>query len=205
MPAPGQDPPDEPAAADPPKGSFAGSLLVAHPSLRDPNFRRGVLLLTAHDPADGAMGLILNRPLAGKTAADLLPDHEQGELLGQVPVFLGGPIGRDQLSFAELRLHAEPDGGMFFRHHLTLGEAVALAEEDAGRLRAFVGYAGWAGGQLESEIGQSAWMLVKPQAKFFTPPGPAAAGEDRSWFRIMGSLGPIYKLLAAVPDDPSLN
>lgn len=199
MSAPGSDLPDEPA------DSFAGSLLVAHPSLRDPNFRRGVLLLTAHDRADGAMGLILNRPLAGKSAADLLPGHEQNELLERVPVYLGGPVGRDQLSFAELRLQSGEPEEVQFRHHLTLGEAIALAEEDVSRLRAFVGYAGWSGGQLESEIGQSAWMLVKPQARFFTPPGPAAAAEDRSWFRVMGSLGPIYKLLAAVPDDPSLN
>lgn len=207
---------------------FAGSLLVAHPGLRDPNFRRGVLYLTAHDREEGAMGIILNRPLLGKTAADLLPDHEAAADLARIPVYLGGPVGRDQLTFGTLRL---PDGGaeniprsgreeVGFRHHLPLPEALALAREEGeaateagmaagdhegrGGLRAFVGYAGWAGGQLEGEIEASAWVLVPPRARFFTP-GPRTGGEDRAWFRVMSTLGPVYKLLAAVPDDLSLN
>ena len=209
---------------------FAGSLLVAHPGLRDPNFRRGVLYLTAHDREEGAMGIILNRPLLGKTAADLLPDHEAAADLARIPVYLGGPVGRDQLTFGALRL---PDGGVEdtprpgreevgFRHHLPLPEALALAREEGGTaateagtavgdhhegrggLRAFVGYAGWAGGQLEGEIEASAWVLVPPRARFFAP-GPRTGGEDRAWFRVMSTLGPVYKLLAAVPDDLSLN
>lgn len=194
-------------------GDFGGSLLVAHPGLRDPNFRRGVLYLTAHSPADGAMGVILNRPLVGKTAADLLPDHEETETLTRIPVYLGGPVGRDQLTFGTL---GPPPGGggggapeaFEFRHHLTLPEALALAAEGngdaAGGLRAFVGYAGWTGGQLEGEIEANAWVLVPPQARFFTP-RLKPAGEDRAWFRVMNSLGPVYKLLAAVPDDVTLN
>src|SRR6266404_3822065 len=43
--------------------SLAGSLLVAHPNMLDPNFRRAVLFISAHDPEDGAIGVIVNRPL----------------------------------------------------------------------------------------------------------------------------------------------
>src|SRR5260370_23338075 len=50
--------------------SLAGSLLVAHPSMLDPNFRRAVLFLSAHDPDDGALGVIINRPL-DKSVGDL--------------------------------------------------------------------------------------------------------------------------------------
>ncbi len=191
-------------------GDFGGSLLVAHPGLRDPNFRRGVLYLTAHSPADGAMGVILNRPLAGKTAADLLPSHEAAGTLARIPVYLGGPVGRDQLTFGTLRPTPGGDGGpeaLDFRHHLTLPEALALVSEEgtaAPGLRAFVGYAGWTGGQLEGEIEANAWVLVPPQARFFKPPARPGA-EDRAWFRVMNSLGPVYKLLAAVPDDVNLN
>lgn len=214
MPVPGQNPPEDDSPDDGESGEgtagetgggnrLAGSLLVAHPSLRDPNFRRTVLFLSAHDREAGAMGIILNRPLPDRTAADLLPGHESEELLARVPVYLGGPVGGDQLSFADLRLTDGPGGGVKFRHHLAMAEVAALAAEDPGRLRAFIGYAGWTGGQLEGEISQGAWMVVVPRARFLA--NAAASGEDRTWFRVMGSLGPAYKLLAAMPDDPSLN
>ena len=70
--------------------SLAGSLLIAHPNLLDPNFRRTVLFISANDPQEGSFGLVLNRP-AEKTVADLLPDRDLG-VLGKVPVFIGGPI-----------------------------------------------------------------------------------------------------------------
>lgn len=200
---------EDPQEDEEPPGDFGGSLLVAHPGLRDPNFRRGVLYLTAHSPADGAMGVILNRPLAGKTAADLLPGHEAEEALTRIPVYLGGPVGRDQLTFGTLGPPPGGPGAFDLRHHLTLPEALALAGEAGGAataagLRAFVGYAGWTGGQLEGEIEANAWVLVPPQARFFKPPARPDA-EDRAWFRVMNSLGPVYKLLAAVPDDVTLN
>ncbi len=53
--------------------SWQGLLLAAHPSLKDPNFRRSVLFLSTHESELGAFGFVLNRPL-GKTAADLLPE-----------------------------------------------------------------------------------------------------------------------------------
>src|SRR5436190_10350741 len=83
---------------EPPRRSLAGSLLVAHPNMLDPNFRRAVLFISAHDAMDGAVGLIINRPL-GKQVSDLV--HESPpESLADVPVFLGGPVGKNQLMFA---------------------------------------------------------------------------------------------------------
>src|SRR3954451_4850064 len=78
--------------------SLAGSLLVAHPNMLDPNFRRAVLFISSHDPADGAVGVILHRPL-DKEVADLVTETPP-EGLGYVPVFLGGPVGKNQLMFA---------------------------------------------------------------------------------------------------------
>ncbi len=191
--------------------TFAHSLLVAHPSLRDPNFRRAVLYLTAHTADAGAFGLILNRPL-GSTAAEVLPNHEQQEILGRIPVYLGGPVGQDQLSFAEVGWKTEGTragkGTLHFQHNLSLEEVGARldTENPAGpvveRLRAIVGYAGWAAGQLEAELDQNAWVVVKPQSAFFIE---KPSLEEKLWFRIMSSLGPAFKLLAAAPDDPSLN
>src|ERR1700737_4383973 len=78
--------------------SLAGSLLVAHPNMLDPNFRRTVLFISAHDPDDGAIGVIINRPL-DKNVADLVTEKPP-ENLADVPVFFGGPVGNNQLMLA---------------------------------------------------------------------------------------------------------
>ena len=78
--------------------NLAGSLLIAHPNMLDPNFRRAILFVSAHDPSDGAMGVILNRPL-DKHVSDLVSETPP-EGLADVPVFLGGPVGKNQLMFA---------------------------------------------------------------------------------------------------------
>ncbi len=178
--------------------SWQGLLLAAHPSLKDPNFRRSVLFLSTHESELGAFGFVLNRPL-GKTAAELLPKHERSELLGNIPVFLGGPVGHDQLSFARVQIGAgETDNR--FQINLSLDEVAALSADQPGSVRAFVGYSGWSAGQLEGELEQKAWVLVKPDGQAEAP-----LGHERAWYKIMNALGPVYKLLAAVPDDISLN
>src|SRR6266508_4297197 len=84
---------DEPASR-----SLAGSLLVAHPNMLDPNFRRTVLFISAHDPKEGALGVIINRPL-DRQVVDLVTETPPAGL-ADVPVFLGGPVGKNQLMFA---------------------------------------------------------------------------------------------------------
>ena len=179
-----------------PHKNLTGSFLVAHPSMMDPNFRRSVLFISAHDPNDGALGVIVNRPL-DKQVADLVSETPPNGL-ASVPVFLGGPVGKNHLMFAAVEWH---DGqGLRINHNVGLAEASSLAGSNPAAIRAFVGYAGWGAGQLEAEMKQNAWLLQKPSR--------AALRPDRLpnlWFDIMRGLGPWYKLLAAAPDDPSLN
>jgi putative transcriptional regulator len=183
------------AGGDVPR-NFAGSLLVAHPHMLDPNFRRTVLFISAHDPGDGAVGVIINRPL-DKHVADLV-NEEAPAGLAAVPVFSGGPVGKNQLMFAAFEW--EQGDALKLNHNVDLDEASERVEQDPGSLCAFVGYAGWGAGQLEAEMKEKAWLLQKPSRSTLTP--------DRLpnlWFDIMRTLGPWYKLLAAAPDDPSLN
>ena len=176
--------------------SLAGSLLVAHPNMLDPNFRRSVLFISAHDPKEGALGIILNRPLE-KQVADLVSDPPPSAV-ASVPVFLGGPVGKNQLMFAAFEW--ENGAELTLNHNVGIDEANERVADDPESIRAFVGYAGWGAGQLEEEMKQKAWLIHKPTS--------ATLKRDRLsklWFDIMGSLGPWYKLLAAAPDDPSLN
>src|SRR6202521_1228455 len=139
--------------------NLAGSLLVAHPSTLDPNFRRAVLFISAHDPDDGAIGVIINRPL-DKIVADLV-NETPPQNLADVPVFFGGPVGNNQLMLAAFEWQ-KGEGLKLNQHALNADEAAADPSEDAPSVRAFLGYAGWSAGQLEAEMQQKAWIVQKP-------------------------------------------
>ncbi|MFZ4763315.1 MAG: YqgE/AlgH family protein [Roseimicrobium sp.] len=180
---------------DTPDESLSGSLLLAAPSLHDPNFFHTVLLLAAHNAQDGAFGYILNRPLE-KRVLDLLEDRNLGAL-GEVPVFLGGPVGTNKLSFASLNWAAH--GGLEVQTHLSTADALKELEKGSV-VRGFVGYSGWSEGQLEGELEQKSWITCRPLASVVTAQEPAAL-----WDTILADLGPYYQLLARMPADPSLN
>lgn len=179
-----------------PPPHLTGSLLVAHPGMLDPNFRRTVLFISAHDPAEGALGLVLNRPLS-KQVGDLVDEHAP-DTLASIPVFSGGPVARDQLMFASFQWHGKES--LTLNHSLDAEEADKLVSQSPGSLRAFVGYSGWSAGQLEAEMKQKAW-IVRPARRELLE----LDRLPKLWFDIMRELGPWYQMLAAAPDDPSLN
>jgi putative transcriptional regulator len=181
---------------EPDAGSLAGSLLVAHPNMLDPNFRRTVLFISAHDPKEGALGVIINRPLDTEVA-DLVTEEPPANL-ARAPVFLGGPVGKNQLMFAAFEW--EKGEGLKLNHNVALEKAGAVDPKKPARICAFVGYAGWGAGQLEAEMKQKAWLLQKPSRSVLK-----LDRLPKLWFDIMRTLGPWYKMLAAAPDDPSLN
>ena len=178
-----------------PGPSLAGSLLVAHPSMLDPNFRRAVLFLSAHEPDEGAMGVIINRPL-DKQISDLVSETPP-EGLADVPVFLGGPVGTDHVMLASFEW--EKGQGLRINSGASLDQT-AMSSSGTKPIYAFLGYAGWGVGQLEAEMKQNAWVLQKPSRSMLKP-----ERLPKLWFDIMNKLGPWYKMLAAAPDDPSLN
>src|SRR5438270_1019665 len=106
--------------------SLAGSLLVAHPNMLDPNFRRAVLFISAHDPDDGALGVIINRPL-DKSVADMVNETPPEEL-AKVPVFFGGPVERNQLMFATFEW--QKGEGLKLNHYVSIDDASARMGDD---------------------------------------------------------------------------
>ncbi len=179
-----------------PPPNFTGQLLVAHPNMRDPNFRRSVLFISAHNATDGAMGVILNRPL-DKQVSELVP-HDTPEDLGDVPVYVGGPVATNELMFAALDW--QENSVLTLNQNLPLGRPICPPENESGAIRAFVGYTGWTAGQLEQELAQHAWILRKPERAALAP-----ERLPELWFEIMRGLGPWFRMVAAEPDDPSLN
>lgn len=181
----------------PKAGDLSGSLLVAHPMMADPNFRRAILYLSHHSADDGALGFIINRPL-GQNAGDL----EIGEALDQiphVPIYEGGPVQRNQVIVATLEWDASAGGCKFEPMEKPAGD-LSLPSGLDDKLRVFLGYAGWSKNQLEREIALSSWLVIKPHPELIR-----ADADDNTWRRIMGGLGPMYGVLADAPEDPSRN
>lgn len=176
------------------KESLAGSLLLAHPGLRDPNFRRAVVLMSVHN-AEGAMGVVLNRPL-GQRLGELNGEFALGALSG-VPLFSGGPVQTEQLLLVAWQ--PQEDG---FRLHFGVepDRASQLMAEEGTQLRAFLGYSGWGGGQLEKELKQNTWIVTDVPAGLLKHPQ-----DGGLWRTVLGALGEEWRLLADEPDDTSLN
>ncbi len=176
--------------------TFAGQLLVAHPGLRDPNFKRTVILMSVHN-TDGAMGVVLNRPL-DKQLGELNAEFAFGPLAG-VPLYGGGPVEPEQLIIVSWQWLQEEHA---FQLHFGIDpeKAAEMVGAPGVTLRAFLGYSGWGEGQLESELKHDTWLIT-----------PAEAGQlEQSqgialWRSILGSLDPELKLLADEPEDPSVN
>jgi putative transcriptional regulator len=176
------------------KENLTGSMLLAHPGLRDPNFRHSVILMSVHN-AEGAMGVVLNRP-TGKRLGEVNGEFALGPL-ASVPIFAGGPVETSQLLLVAWQLHEEG-----FRLHFGVEpeRAAQMAGEEGTQVRAFLGYSGWTGGQLEKELKHDTWIVTE------VPAGLLAQPQDEGlWRGILGGLGEDWRLLADEPDDPSQN
>ncbi len=180
--------------------TLRGQLLVAAPDLVDPNFRRTVVLVTEHGD-EGAMGLVLNRPtdvVVGETAPELAALTGEGEL-----VHAGGPVQPRAVTVL-----AEFDEPAQAAHLVTADIGFVPADADlallAGatrRARVFAGYAGWSAGQLEAELEDEGWLVVRdtrPEDLFGPDP-------DGLWSAVLVRQGGHLALLARMPEDPSLN
>ncbi len=179
----------------------AGTLLLAPPTLRDPNFRRTVVLLCERN-AHGSFGLILNRPI----------DLHLGEVLDELsaygdPLSVGGPVQPDTLHFIHRYGEHVPEavplandvywGGSFEAIKALASSGEATARE----LRFFIGYAGWSPGQLEAELrAEGGWLRTPVTPPLAFPEDPAAL-----WRTGMRHLGGEYALLSTFPDDPRMN
>jgi len=118
--------------------NFAGSLLVAHPNMVDPNFRRTVLFVSEHEPTEGALGVIINRPL-DRPVTELVSGVPPAGL-ADVPVFLGGPVGKNQLIFAAFEW--KKGAGLKLNHNIAFDEGSdAQGRKNLVTICAFVGYA----------------------------------------------------------------
>jgi putative transcriptional regulator len=181
------------------QASLAGQLLLASPSLRDPNFERTVVLIGMHNP-DGAMGVVLNRPSemsVGEAAPRL-----QGTVDGSDRVYEGGPVQPSSVVFLAEFLDPTLAGLLVFgRIGFPAPEAeIEELERATDRVRVFAGFAGWGEGQLDAEMQEHDWISqpATPEDVFTDEP-------EQLWSSVLTRKGGSYALLARMPSDPSLN
>jgi putative transcriptional regulator len=179
--------------------SARGKLLIAGPSLLDPNFWRTVVLVIQHTD-EGALGLVLNRP-SETTIGEAVP---QLEVLvdSDQELFIGGPV--------------QPSAVIVLGEFEDPSDAALLAFDDVGVLgvgsspdesavglrsgRAFVGHAGWGPSQLDGEIERGDWFLEQAILNdAFTADAPGL------WSTVLTRKGGNYALIARMPPDPSVN
>jgi putative transcriptional regulator len=165
--------------------SLAPTLLLSMPQMLDENFERTVVLLCDHT-ADGAFGLVLNRPTTTAAveavAFDPPLDGHQGPLL-----WTGGPV-EPQRGWILLGETVDPDAQTEVAPGLYLSTSIDLLrrviETTPARTRVLTGYAGWGPGQLDHELAASAWLTVDvdPVLIFDTP-------ADEMWDQAIRRLG----------------
>jgi len=177
--------------------SARGQLLIAGPTLLDPNFQRTVVLIVEHSD-EGALGLVLNRPsetTVGEAVSELeeLVDSEE-------PLFIGGPVQQSALivlaefdDAARAALIAFDDVGV-------LGGEDHDDPPQTRRGRAFAGHAGWGPGQLDSEVERGDWILEPARRD-----DAFSGAPDELWQAVLTRKGGSYALVARMPSDPSMN
>jgi putative transcriptional regulator len=183
--------------------SLQGHLLIASPTLVDPNFARTVVLVAVHGD-DGALGLVLNREL-DTTLRDVWGQVSKSLCLRSEIVHQGGPVSgtlmalHDRRSLANLVVADD----VYVATELNAMESLAASEE--GRVRFYLGHSGWGPGQLESELAEGSWLMLPASADHVFGDEDA----DSIWKSAMTDAGrrQLQALVAVrhIPENPRSN
>ncbi len=177
-----------------------GTILIADPFLKDPNFSRSVVFLCDHKD-DGSFGFLLNKK-SEYIISDLFTNVEGSKL----PVFYGGPVQQNTIHF----LHRCPGlitggekivdniyWGGEFDEMISLIQNNKITEED---IRLFLGYSGWTKNQLEDELEEKSWLTT-----YGTSDLVFINDIKLIWAEALKQLGGKYEQLIHYPTDPQLN
>ncbi len=182
---------------------WTGQLLVASPSLADPNFARSVVLVLDHDD-DGALGVTLDRP-SELAVADVLPGWAE-VVSAPAQLFAGGPVSTGS-ALGVARLAAETENAPLGWRRvfgdtglLDLDTPVEVLSGALDGLRIFAGYSGWAAGQLEAEVEEGSWLVLPAR-----PGDLVTSVPEELWAEVLRRQRGRTALLATFPTDPMQN
>ena len=177
-----------------------GTLLIANPFLKDPNFMRTVIFICDHQK-EGTFGFVLNKQIT-QTLNEFIPELENYK----IPVFYGGPVQKNTLHFLHQYPNLIPDGQEVYKNVYWGGNFESLIvhiknnDIDLDKIRFFIGYSGWGDGQLDDEMAEKSWLTVEALQKIIFH----KKAED-VWKDSLEHLGGEYKMMKNFPTDPQLN
>lgn len=186
--------------AQPKRKSLKGQLLLDSGQLQGSFFQRTVVLVCQHD-AEGAFGLVLNRPTSNPAGEMISGDFP--EALKSCPLFVGGPVQPAALSYLHSDMFLSQDNvipNLVLGHSLEALVEIAASFSPNNQVKLFAGYAGWSPGQLDDEMKRKAWLTHPASLELVFDTDPADL-----WAKILRQKGGQYRLLAQSPEDLSLN
>ncbi len=177
-----------------------GRILIAEPFLPGSYFNRSIILLASYDE-NGAVGFILNKPV------EFPVQHLFDDLPGfQAEICLGGPVSTDSVYFIHSLGKQIPGsehitGNMYWGGDFdVLRDEIKRGKITASDIRFFVGYSGWAPGQLEEEINENSWLVSEMEQYALMH-----QSDHELWEKAVGEMGGKYSLWLNYPENPSLN
>ncbi|MDB5201833.1 MAG: YqgE/AlgH family protein [Ferruginibacter sp.] len=183
------------------KAPITGTLLIAEPFLKDPNFARTVVLMCRHDAEEGSFGFVLNKKYH-QTLDELIPELDEFPY----PVYRGGPVQLDTLHYIHQYPLLLPDSQKISEDIYWGGDFDMLkslmieGRIEQEKIKFFLGYSGWSMGQLDEEMKENTWLTVGG-----TRPIVFETAMDDIWKASLQQLGGKYEMMIHFPTDPQLN
>ena len=179
-----------------------GRILISEPFLQGIFFQRAVILLVEHNK-NGSMGFVLNK----RTNLIVNTFFPEMKFLPDIPIYLGGPVHANHLFFIHaLGDEIIPNGVKVIDNLYFDGDFEALKRyimqggSVEGKLKFFLGYAGWSENQLADEIVSDSWLVGNSTIQHIMQPE-----ADSLWTHAVDSLGSLYKTWKNYPVNPEFN
>ena len=183
---------------------LTGKLLIAMPAMPDPRFAHSVVLICAYSE-DGAMGIIINKPLPDLRLTKLLEHLEiaqagtatgLGDSARDSRVHFGGPVETSRGFVLHSPDFFSAEGSMQITDGITLSTSTEVLVDMArgqgpGQALVALGYAGWGPQQLETEIQAGGWLLADA-----VPPMLFATEDARKWGAALSQIGVDPRMLS---------
>ena len=183
----------------PEKKPEGGSILVSQPSLNDRFFGKSVVMLVEHGP-DGSFGFIVNKP-AGVKLSKLSEDFD----IFDTDLYLGGPVQVNNLYYVhskgEIKDSLKIVEGVYWGGDMDeIRQMIASGNLTANDIRFYAGYSGWQPKQLDREMKENSWLVLRGQKGHVFDPHPTTL-----WKKIVLKLGDEYAPWVNFPVNPGLN
>lgn len=169
--------------------------------MSDYYFGRSVILLIDHNEEEGSFGIIMNKSLKVKVS-ELVSLFEDTD----IPVFLGGPVAKNQLFFMHTLGELIPDSykimdGLYWGGEAeTLNTLLSTGIANKSNVRFYLGYSGWDAGQLYSELQRNSWLVTHTNSHTLL-----GMATDDMWKNYVNRMGAKYQLWTQYPENPEDN